>query len=96
MLGRPRRSASACSTQAAPGSSAWEKTDTVREPELVGCADDDPDLRRPTARTTSGACSINSSTTGHPTSSPARITSSTNPAPGKRMTPPTAWSASHG
>ncbi|COZ15458.1 Uncharacterised protein [Mycobacterium tuberculosis] len=32
----------------------------------------------------------------HPTSSPARITNSTKPAPGNSTTPFTTWSASHG
>ncbi len=50
----------------------------------------------PRAGRISGADRVNSSTTEQPTSSPARNTSSTNPAPGKSTIPATAWSASHG
>ena len=44
----------------------------------------------PVGGSTSGACSISSSTTAQPTSSPARMASSTKPAPGNSTTPPTA------
>ena len=44
----------------------------------------------PEADSISGACNVSSSTTVQPTSSPARIASSTKPAPGKTTNPSTA------
>ena len=54
-------------------------------------ADRPPRGRAPrTGPRISGACSVSSSIVGQPTSSPARMTNSTNPAPGNSTIPPTA------
>ena len=83
--------ASACSVQSEPDSDSpgRENTDTAREPDS-SAAPTSTRTGTPDGGTTSGACSVSSSTTGHPTSSPARMTSSTKPAPGNSTTPPTA------
>ena len=61
-------------------------------PDSSAGADDHLHRNRPAgpAGSTSGACSVSSSTTAQPTSSPARIANSTNPAPGNSTTPATA------
>ena len=76
----------------ADADSAREKTATLRWPDpsasfkgpTTTCTATDPE-----SGSDSGACSVNSSTTGQPTSSPARIASSTKPAPGKTAFPDT-------
>src|ERR1700744_4605842 len=96
-LGRtdPGRSTpSACSNQPDPAS-ARENTDTARAFESSSAP---PTITRtatePPSGNTSGAARFNSSTTPQSTSQPARIASSTNPAPGNRTTPPPARAAS--
>src|SRR6202012_3662741 len=88
-----RTTPSACRVQPACASPR-EYIDTARLPDssappTTTCIDTDP-----VAGITNGAANISSSTTVQPTSSPARIASSTKPEPGKMTTPPTAWSAS--
>ena len=58
-----------------PDSSAAAPTTT--------CTATDPDP----AGSSNGDCNVSSSTTGQPTSSPARMANSTKPAPGNTATP---------
>src|ERR1700756_5312414 len=84
-----RSTPSACNDQPDPVS-ARENTDTTRAPESSGPPTTTWTATDPPAGNTSGAAKFSSSTTPQPTSSPARIANSTNPAPGNSTTPPTA------
>src|SRR5271168_5141321 len=89
-----RTTPSACRVQP-ECASPRENTDNARLPDSSAAPTTTCTDTEPVAGITNGAASINSSTTEQPTSSPARIANSTNPAPGNTTTPPTAWSASH-
>src|SRR6202008_3629433 len=88
-----RTTPSACRVQP-EGSSPRENTDTERVPVSSAAPTTTCTATEPVAGITKGAASINSSISEQPTSSPARIANSTNPAPGNTTTPDTAWSAS--
>src|ERR1700757_3783754 len=80
---------SACRVQ--PGcSSLRENTDTERLSDSSAAPTTTCTATEPVAGITNGAASVSSSMTEQPTSSPARIANSTNPAPGNTTTPPTA------
>ena len=63
--------------------SARENTDTLRWPDSSAGPTTTCTATEPEAGSINGDCNVSSSTTEQPTSSPARIANSTNPAPGK-------------
>ncbi len=80
---------SACRVQ--PGrASLRENTDTACAPDSSAAPTTTCTATEPVGGITNGAASMSSSTFAQPTSSPARIANSTNPAPGNTTTPPTA------
>src|SRR6202007_326693 len=81
-----RTTPSACRVQP-ECSSPRENTDTERVPDSSAAPTTTCTATEPVAGITNGAASISSSTLEPPTSSPARIANSTNPAPGNTTTP---------
>src|ERR1700758_3989280 len=79
----------ACSTQTESAAAPREYTQTVREPDSPAASTTPCTRAAPPGGSTNGANNVSSSTTEQPTSSPARNTNSTNPAPGNSITPST-------
>ena len=67
-----------------------ENTDTLRWPDSSAAPTTSCTATDPEGGSSNGACNVNSSTTGQPTSSPARMANSTKPAPGNTASPSTA------
>ncbi len=84
----------ACRTQA-PSSGRAEMVNE-RRPDASGSATATWSCTEPCAGSTSGACTVSSSSSAQSTWSAARMARSTNAVPGTNTRPDTTWSASHG